>query len=38
VINARKIELIVGLGELVIGKREGGIAFDCLIQQANGLG
>jgi hypothetical protein len=32
VINARKKELIMGLGELVIGKCERGIAFDCLIQ------
>ena len=27
----------MGLGELVIGKREGGIAFHCLIEQPNSL-
>jgi hypothetical protein len=37
VINARKIELIIGLGEFVIGKCESGIAFDRLGQQANSL-
>ena len=36
-INAAKIELIVRLGELVIGKCELWIALGCLIQQLNGL-
>ena len=29
-----EVEQIMSLGELVICKREGGIAFDCLIQQS----
>ena len=37
VINAPKVELVVRLGELVIGERKLWIALDCLIQQLNGL-
>ena len=37
VIRTSEVEQIVSVGELIICKRESGIAFDCLIQQANGL-
>ena len=32
-----EVDHILSVGKLVICKRKGGIAFDCLIQQANGL-
>src|SRR6266478_292339 len=37
VVDTLEVEHIVSLGKLVICKCEDGIAFDCLIQEANGL-
>src|SRR5439155_1625781 len=37
VVHTLEVEHIVSLGKLVICKCEDGIAFDCLIQEANGL-
>jgi len=28
----------MGVGQLIVGKREAGVTFDCLIQQADCLG
>ena len=37
VIGTAEVEYIVSVGELIICKCKGGIAFDCLIQQADGF-
>src|SRR5207247_705768 len=37
VVDPLEVDHIVSLGKLVICKCEAGIAFDCLIQEANGL-